>query len=165
MPFYLILSDSYEFLAGCDRGKACSVGKTCVAVEECFECSFGTCLQQANSKMAEGFSYSISRVCRLCTAEQLKALKTMQNWAVYRKRGCKKKICLINFSVYSYKIYIVDFGYKIFHNIIVLDEMDLNVTSEIVPKSKSPKTSTKPQKFTDERDRKANEKREGKSFD
>ena len=43
--------------------------------------------------------------------------------------------------------------------------MDLNVTSEIVPKSKSPKTSTKPQKFTDERDRKANEKREGKSFD
>ena len=43
--------------------------------------------------------------------------------------------------------------------------MEWNVTSEIVPKSKSPKASTKPPKFTDERERKANEKREGKSLD
>ena len=82
-----ILPDSYEFYAGCEKGKSCTTGKSCLASDECTDCSFGTCLQHANLKLVEGFSYSLSQVCRLCTKEQLSSLKTLPNWSVYKKKG------------------------------------------------------------------------------
>ena len=75
-------------------------GKRCVSENECTNCSYGLCLQLANKKDSEGFSYSTkpdgASSCNLCTIEQLDTLQTMfvfdddefsNHWAVYRRSG------------------------------------------------------------------------------
>ena len=91
------LLDPYVFHGGCERlavyaenlheWKDCKYGKTCVSADECSDCSFGECLQHSKAHHADGFSYSFSKVCRMCTIDQLSHLETKDNWKVYILKG------------------------------------------------------------------------------
>ena len=91
------LLDPYVFHGGCERlpayaenlheWKDCKYGKTCVSADECSHCSFGECLQHSKAHYADGFSYSFSKVCRMCTIDQLSHLETKDNWKVYILKG------------------------------------------------------------------------------
>lgn len=67
---------AYEFLGGCEKGKACSKGLYCsVKTNILCHCLFEECQQHAISKNTDGFEYREwgfgSGVCSRCTKDEL----------------------------------------------------------------------------------------------
>ena len=58
-----------------------------MSANECTNCTFGQCIQRAKEKYSEGFSYSISNECKLCTKDQLETLEREEGWGVYTRKG------------------------------------------------------------------------------
>ena len=94
-----IFAEPYYLYDGCEKGRACGNGKSCLGINKCPNgCSFAECLQRIKLENADGFAFRAmdlpDPMCRICTNNQLTYLEPNDHTGVYRKKGK-----LINFPL------------------------------------------------------------------
>ena len=86
--YHHILSGTYEFVAGCNRGTVCAHGRYCGDDYLCNGCTFEECEKLAVSNNVDGFAYrgTSGKYCRKCSKDQLNSLLLIKDYGVYRKK-------------------------------------------------------------------------------